>query len=79
MMKEPHTALFVASTGVGKTYMALDLLETEYENHFHFIIIICPILKHNETYQLRKWVWNDPEVILIDPSNKLYYTIGLKR
>ena len=26
-MKEPHTALFVAPTGVGKTHLALSLLE----------------------------------------------------
>ena len=50
-MKEPHTALFVAPTGVGKTHLALNLLESEYFSHFDFIIIICPMLKHNETYR----------------------------
>ena len=44
-MKEPHTALFVAPTGVGKTHLALSLLETEYRNHFDFIVIICPTFK----------------------------------
>ena len=39
-MKEPHTALFVAPTGVGKTHSALSLLETEYINDFNFIVII---------------------------------------
>ena len=39
-MKESHTALFVAPTGVGKTRLALDLLESEYQHHFDFIIII---------------------------------------
>ena len=29
-MKEPHTALFVAPTGVGKTRLPLSLLENEY-------------------------------------------------
>ena len=29
-MKEPHTALSIALTGVGKTHLALSLLETEY-------------------------------------------------
>ena len=48
-MKEPHTALFVAPTGVGKTHLALNLLENEYRNHFNFIVIICPTLEHNET------------------------------
>ena len=45
-MKEPHTALFVAPTGVGKTHLALNLLENEYRNHFDFIVIICPTLQH---------------------------------
>ena len=74
-MKEPHTALFVAPTGVGKTHLALSLLENEYRNHFDFIVIICPTLAHNETYKSRGWVWNDPEVILLEPGNQLYYWI----
>ena len=71
-MLELHTALFVAPTGVGKTHLALDVLEREYKNNFDFIITICPTLKHNETYRSRKWVWTDPEVILIEPGNSLY-------
>ena len=71
-MLEPHTALFVAPTEVGKTHLALDLLEREYKNHFDFIIIICLMLKHNKTYKSRKWVWTDPEVILTEPGNSLY-------
>ena len=70
--KEPHTALFVVPTGIGKTHLALDLLEKEYKNYFDFSITICPTLKHNETYRSRKWVWADPEVILIEPGNNLY-------
>ena len=34
-MKEPHTALFIAPTGVGKMHLALDLLEKEYKNHYN--------------------------------------------
>ena len=71
-MKEPHTALFVAPTGVGKTYLALNLLKSEYVD---FIVIICPMLKHDETYKSRGWVWTDPEVIPIEPGNQLYYLI----
>ena len=74
-MKEPHTALFVAPAGVGKTHLALDLLESEYFSHFDFIIIICPTLKHNQTYRSRGWVWTDPEGFLIEPGNNLYYLI----
>ena len=74
-MKEPHTALFVAPTGVGKTHLALSLLETEYKNHFDFIVIICPTLRYNSTYKNRSWVWNHPDVIPIEPGNQLYHLI----
>ena len=74
-MKEPHTALFVAPTGVGKMHLALTLLENEYRNHFDFIVIICPTLAHNEMYKSRGWVWNDPDVIPIELNNNLYYLI----
>ena len=74
-MKELHTPLFIAPTGLGKTYLALNLLESEYRNHFNFIVIICPMLEHNETYKSRGWVWNDPDVIPIEPDNNLYYLI----
>ena len=72
-MKETNTVLFVAPTGVGKTHLALSLLENEYRNHFDFIVIICPTLRYNSTYKSRGWVWNDPEVIPIEPGNQLYY------
>ena len=74
-MEELHTALFVALTGVGKMHLALSLLENEYKNHFDFIVIICPTLEHNETYKSQGWVWNDPDVIPIEPGNNLYYLI----
>ena len=63
--------MFVAPTGVGKTHLALDLLEKEYINNFDFIIIICPTLKHSSTYWSQKWVWTDLEVILTEPGNSL--------
>ena len=53
LMKEPHTALFIAPTGVGKTHLALNFLESEYFSHFNFIVIICPTLAHNEAYRSR--------------------------
>ena len=74
-MKEPHTALFVAPTGVRKTHLVLSLLENEYGNHFNFIVIICPTLRYNSTYKSQGWVWNDPDVIPIEPRNILYYLI----
>ena len=74
-MKELHTALFVAPTRVGKTDLALSLLENEYKNHFNFIVIICPTLRYNSTYKNRSGVWNGPDVIPIEPGNQLYYSI----
>ena len=71
-MEEPHTALFIAPTGVGKTHLTLSLLENEY---FDFIVIICPMLAHNDTYKSRGWIWNDPDAIPIEPGNQLYYLI----
>ena len=73
--EEPHTALFVAPTGVGKMQLALNLLENEYRNHFDFIVITCPTLRYNSTYKNRGWVWNDPDVIPIEPDNQLYYLV----
>ena len=55
--------------------LALNLLESEYFNHFDFIVIICPTLKHNKMYKSRGWVWTDPEVIPIEQGNNLYYLI----
>ena len=75
-MKKPHTALFVAPTGVGKTHLALSLLETEHKNHFDFIVIISPTLRYNSTYKSRGWVLNDPDVTPIEPGNQLYHLIG---
>ena len=56
-------------------HLALNLLESEYRNHFDFIVILCPTIEHNETYQSQVWVWNDPDVIPIEPDINLYYLI----
>ena len=32
-------------------------------------------MRYNSTYKSRGWVWNDPEVILIEPGNQLCYLI----
>ena len=70
-MKELHTALLVAPTGVRKTHLALSLLENKYRHHFDFIVIICSSLRYNSTYKSRGWVWNDPDVIPIELGNRL--------
>ena len=76
-MKEPHMVLFMAPAEVGKTHIALDLLEQEYFNHFDFIVIICTILQYNATYRSRKQFWTDPYIIMIEPGNHLYIWIKM--
>ena len=71
-MKEPHMALFVAPTGVGKTQLALDLIEQKYLNHSDYNIIICTTLQYNVMYRSLKWFWTDPYVTLIELGNRLY-------
>ena len=53
--KFPHSAMFVGAMNVGETEYLLRLLQTIYQNHFEFIIIMCPtILDNNKTYLSRK-------------------------
>ena len=42
--KFPHSAMFVGCTNVGETEHLLRILETEYKNHFEFIVILCPTI-----------------------------------
>ena len=34
--------------------------------------ILCPTIRHNETYHRRRWVWEDPEVYIVDPGERLH-------
>ena len=70
-VKSPHTAIFSGQTGCGKTQRVLDLLEGEYKNHFDNIVILCPTLRWNKTYQDRHWIWKDDFVFCINPRDKL--------
>ena len=49
-VKDPHTAIFSGPTSCGKTQRVLDLIETEYNQHFENVIILCPTLRWNKTY-----------------------------
>ena len=62
----PHSAMFVGATNVGKTAYLLRILETEYQNHFEFIIIMCPtVLDSNKTYLARKLIFDDKNVFIV--------------
>ena len=68
----PHSAIICGQTGCGKTVYVLDLLEGLYRGVFRHIVILCPTIRHNETYQNRLWVWADPEVYAFDPGERLH-------
>ena len=66
--KFPHSAMFVCVTACRKTEFLLRLLETVYNNHFEFIVILCPTISDNKTYLSRKWIFDDRNVFIADPS-----------
>ena len=75
-IKDPHTTIFTGQTGCGKTHLVLDLIEKEYNKHFDYIVIICPTLRINETYNVRDWIKYNDKVWLIEPKDNLYQWIG---
>ena len=68
---EPCTAVFSGMTGCGKTERVLRLLQSEYLNHFDYIVILCPTLRWNKTYLNCEPLWKDDDVFLIDPEDQL--------
>ena len=74
-IKDLHTTIFTISTGCGKAHLVLDLIEKEYNKHFDYIIIICPMLRWNKTYHDRYWIKNDDKVWLVEPKDWLYQWI----
>ena len=52
-IKKPHTTIFTSQNGCGKTHLVLKLIEKEYNKHFDFIVIICPTLRENSTYNAK--------------------------
>ena len=60
-----HSAMFVGVTACGKTEFLLRLLETIYENHFEFIVILCPTISDNKMYVSRKLIFDDKNVFIV--------------
>ena len=76
--KFPHSSMFVGCTNVGKTEYLLRILETEYGNHFEFIVILHPTILDNKTYLSRKWILDDQNVFIVcDMEEKLNAWIRL--
>ena len=57
--------MFVGVTACGKTEFLLRLLETVYENHFEFIVILCPTISDNNTPHSRKWIFDDKSIFIV--------------
>ena len=74
-VKEPHTAIFSGPTSCGKTQRVLDLIETEYNQHFENVIILCPTLRWNKTYLERGYIWKDDHVYPVEPKGNLFELI----
>ena len=71
-IKKPHTAIFIGQTGCGKTHLVLGLIENQYNNHFDYIVIICPTLRENsKIYHAKEWIKNDDKVWLVDSKDNL--------
>ena len=74
-IKKPHTAIFIGQKGSEKTHLVLELVEKEDNNHFDYIIIICPTLRWNKTYHSKDWIKNNDKVWLVESKNRLYQWI----
>ena len=70
--KDPHSATICGQTGCGKTVFIPELLEEPYRGVFQHIVILCPTVKNNKTYQRCPWIWSDPEVYVVDPGERLH-------
>ena len=49
----------------------IDLLKDSYRSCFWHIVILCPTVRWNKTYQQRPWIRSDPEVYVVDPGECL--------
>ena len=66
----PFNMLLVGMTGSGKTQFLLDMIETEYNQVFDYIVIVCPTIEWNTTYT--NWSHlNDHGVIKIPCSQEM--------
>ena len=63
--KFPHSTMFVGVTACRKTEFLLQLLETVYNNHFEFTVILCPTILDNKTYLSRKWIFDDKNAFIV--------------
>ena len=59
----------VGSTGSGKTYTLLKILEKEMFQEFTYIFLICPTYENNKTY--KEWIFkDDPKFFVLNVSQE---------
>ena len=64
-MESPFNMIICGMTNCGKTYYLLNMLETQFNKHFDYIILICPTFSWNETYQQWKYI-KDSDLFAIE-------------
>ena len=69
--------LIVGITGCVKTLYLLNMIEKEYLHVFNYIVIVCPTIKINKTYQEWKYLTTDKNIIKI-PCKQEYVDLTLK-
>ena len=76
-MKTPFNMYIVGSTGSGKTYTMLKILEEDLMGELKYIFLICPTFEDNKTYQ--EWVYkDDPKFFVFQVSQEdVKYWLGI--
>ena len=60
----PFNLYIVGSTGSGKTYTLLKILENELFQKFSYILLLCPTFQDNKTYQEWKYMQDEKFIVL---------------
>ena len=64
-MDTPFNMIIVGMTNCGKSHYLLTMLEKNFNRHFDYIILLCPTLSYNKTYQEWKYI-NDSDLIKVE-------------
>ena len=62
--KPPFNCYIVGSTGSGKTFSLLRILENELYQKFSYIFLLCPTFQDNDTYKSWKYLEDDKFIVL---------------
>ena len=64
----PSNALISGPTNCGKTKYLTRLLCNEFRFKFYYIVLLCPTLKHNKTWNRCSFVENDEDFFVFSPK-----------